>query len=1057
MKIIKKLFLVLFILIVLVLIAAVAIPYFYKDEIVDMAKTEINKTINADVNFNNVSLSLFKNFPNFTLGLDDFSVKGRDDFQDVTLVSTKSFQATLDLMSVIKSDIPVKIKGIHLVEPLVNIIVLKNGKANYDITKPSEATTTSESTGKTVVSLEEYSIQNGKIIYDDRKGGMYLNMTGLNHNGSGDIDDVQYDLRTKTAIDAMTVRMGNMNYLKKARTTLDAIFAIDMQANKYTLKENKFKINDLSINLDGFVQMENDDINMNIDFGAPSNSFKSVLSLIPGAYIKGYESVKANGDFKLNGFVKGTLNEKSIPKFQIYLDVKDADFQYPDLPMGIKNINTKIAINSPSSNLDRMTIDVSNFAMNLGNNPFSAVLHLKTPISDPDIDTKIKGVIDLSDLSKAFPMEGVKELSGIINADLVAKARMSDMDRKDYENINMSGSMVLSKMNYDATDMPLVHINSMMMNFSPKFVKVDNFDAKLGKSDIKASGRVDNILAWFSPEKTMTGDLVFQSNYFDANEWLADENSTDTPSQATPSDTTAVFDRFDFKLDGKINKLEYDTYTMTNNSLKGQFSPSSMEFQSFTTQIGKSDLSGSGNVKNVFAYLFDNEMITGDIKINSSFFDMNQFMTAEPVAETTTAPTNPDDLEPFLVPDNMKMNIAMNFKKLLYTDMVLDNLKGNIVVENKTASIKNAVTNTLGGQFGFEGTYDTKEKEKPTFDMAYNIKKMDFSKAFSTFNSIEKLAPIGKFIEGKFNSTMTMKGVLGKDMMPDLNTLTIDGFLNTIEAVIRNFKPLEKLGNSLNIDYFKSMKIKNSKNWFEIKNGMVTLKEFPYKYKDIDMVVGGKHGLTSDMDYNIKARIPRKLLEKGKAGKAVNTGIKLLESKASKLGINLKAGAFINTLINITGTITDPKISIKPLSSDGEDLSVKNVVENVVNQVKDTVKQVITKKVEVVKEDYKKKADAEIKKVMDAAQKQANRVKKEGKKRADQAKKLAYDKADELVSKAGINPLKKMAAKTAAKVAKKQADKVHKKAIDKTNQQADKIMDKANKQADGIRKKYKDK
>ena len=68
MKIIKKLFLVLFILIVLVLIAAVAIPYFYKDEIVDMAKTEINKTINADVNFNNVSLSLFKNFPNFTLG-----------------------------------------------------------------------------------------------------------------------------------------------------------------------------------------------------------------------------------------------------------------------------------------------------------------------------------------------------------------------------------------------------------------------------------------------------------------------------------------------------------------------------------------------------------------------------------------------------------------------------------------------------------------------------------------------------------------------------------------------------------------------------------------------------------------------------------------------------------------------------------------------------------------------------------------------------------------------------------------------------------------------------
>ncbi len=1057
MRIIKKIFIVLFVLILLVLIAAIAIPYFYKDEIVDMAKTEINKTINADVDFdNNISLSLFKNFPNFTLGINDFIVKGRAPFKDITLVSTKKFEATLDLMSVIKSEIPVKVKGIHLVEPLINIIVLKNGTANYDITNPSEATTTSESSGKTVLNLENYSIQNGKVVYDDKKGGIYLNIDGLNHNGSGNIDDVQYDLITKTVIDAMTLKMGNMSYLKKAKTSLDAIFAIDMNTNKYTLKENKFKINDLAVNLDGFVQLDKEDINMDIAFNAPSNTFKSVLSLIPGAYIKGYENVKANGDFKLNGFVKGTMNDQKMPAFKVDLDVKNGDFKYPDLPMGIKNINTKIAINSPSTQLDRMTIDIPNFTMDLGNNPFQAVLHLKTPISNPDIDTKIKGVIDLSDLSKAFPMEGVKALSGIIHADIIAKAKMSDMDRKDYENINMSGDMTISDMNYDATDMPPVHINSMKMDFSPKYVKVDNFDAKLGKSDLQAHGRVDNILAWFSPEKTMTGDLIFSSNYFDANEWLEENTSEPNPAPTTP-DTSAVFDRFDFKLDGKINKLDYDTYTMKNNTLKGQFSPTNMEFQSFTTQIGKSDLNGSGNIKNVFAYLFDNETLSGKIKLNSNFFDMNQFMTTEPVAENTPASTNPEDLEPFLVPENIMMDIAMNFKKMLYTDMVIDNLKGNVVVENKTASIKNAMMHTLGGQFGFEGSYDTKIKEKPTFDMAYNIKKMDFGKAFSTFNSFEKLAPIGKFIEGKFNSTMTMKGVLGKDMMPDLNTLTIDGFLNTINAVIKNFKPLEKLGNTLNLDYFKSLNLKNTKNWFEVKDGMVVLKDFNYKYKDIDMVIGGKHGLTSDMDYKINARIPSKLLEKGKVGQAANQGLKLLESKASKLGINLKTGEYIKTLINITGTMTHPKISIKPLGSDGKALSVKDVVDNVVTQVKDTVKQVVTQKVEAVKEDYKKKADAEIKKIMDTAKKQADRVKREGKKRADQAKKIAYNEADKLVKNAGMNPLKKIAAKTAAKVAKQQADKIHKKAIQKTNQQADKILAKARKQADAVRAKYKGK
>jgi hypothetical protein len=37
----------------------------------------------------------------------------------------------------------------------------------------------------------------------------------------------------------------------------------------------------------------------------------------------------------------------------------------------------------------------------------------------------------------------------------------------------------------------------------------------------------------------------------------------------------------------------------------------------------------------------------------------------------------------------------------------------------------------------------------------------------------------------------------------------------------------------LNIAELKSMDLKNSKNWFEIKQGVVELKEFDHNYKDI--------------------------------------------------------------------------------------------------------------------------------------------------------------------------------------------------------------------------------
>ena len=58
-----------------------------------------------------------------------------------------------------------------------------------------------------------------------------------------------------------------------------------------------------------------------------------------------------------------------------------------------------------------------------------------------------------------------------------------------------------------------------------------------------------------------------------------------------------------------------------------------------------------------------------------------------------------------------------------------------------------------------------------------------------------------------------MNGILGKDMIPDLSTLNLDGFFHTLEGVIDGFKPLQELSSKLNIeDKVKRLKIRDSKN-----------------------------------------------------------------------------------------------------------------------------------------------------------------------------------------------------------------------------------------------------
>lgn len=125
---------------------------------------------------------------------------------------------------------PLKINGIHLEKPEINVIVLKDGEANFDIAKPTderieqEAATTDYSGLQ--IHLKEYSITDGQIKFDDRQSDVFLELNDLDHSGTGNFTLDVFDLDTKTKIADITARQGGVTFLNKAQTALDATFNI---------------------------------------------------------------------------------------------------------------------------------------------------------------------------------------------------------------------------------------------------------------------------------------------------------------------------------------------------------------------------------------------------------------------------------------------------------------------------------------------------------------------------------------------------------------------------------------------------------------------------------------------------------------------------------------------------------------------------------------------------------------------------------------------------------------------------------------------------------------
>ncbi|MGB1217163.1 MAG: histidine kinase, partial [Saprospiraceae bacterium] len=523
-------------------------------------------------------------------------------------------------------------------------------------------------------------------------GGTFLDIAGLNHSGSGNFTEAIYDIATDTEINSLTARSGGTSYLSKAKLNADISVNADMNQMKFTLKENNIKLNALEVDAVGWVQSQGDDVNLDLDFKAPSTQFKHLLSMIPGAYTKDFAGVKADGSFTMSGNAKGTLNEKSLPAFNVNLGVKNGSFQYPDLPMGIKDIQTDIRVASKNSNLDLMTVDIPSFHMLLGQNPFDATLKLRTPISDPDVDATLKGKIILAELAKAFPMEGVKSLTGIITADVKAKTKMSYIDKEQYDKVDMEGNILIENMDYVADGMPKVLVQNMKMNFTPQNVKLENLNVKAGKSDIQADGTLDNILAYFSPGKTMTGNLKVRSKLFDANEWLPEETTEDTAPTPTaePVENAEVFDRFKFSLDAEMNKIVYEDYELVNSVAKGSFTPEEINLERLSTKMGKSDIAVDGKFTNIFGYLYDNEIIGGNINFKSNYLDLNELGGYEETAtaETVTESAPPvAETEIISVPDFLNMKVNADIKEVLFTNIKLKNVKGLVSVADERASL----------------------------------------------------------------------------------------------------------------------------------------------------------------------------------------------------------------------------------------------------------------------------------------------------------------------------------------------------------------------------------
>lgn len=638
----KKVFKIAAIVIGVLIVLLLALPFLFRGKIADLVKTEGNKMLNAEFDFASLDISLIRHFPQASLTLEDFWLKGKGDFANDTLVQAGELTATVNLFSLFGNS-GYDISRIYIEDTRLHAIVLPDGRANWDVMKSDSTATEETSAGSDAfrVKLQRVELDNVDLIYDDRQDKMYAEVEGLDLGCRGDLSGERSTLQLKGETQGVIYRMDGIPFLNRARITAKLDVDADFANGRYTLKDNTLTLNAIEANLDGWFQMKGAQTDMDVKLHTNDMGFKEVLSLIPAIYAKDFDQLKTDGTATLSAYAKGTLLGDTVPAFKVLLDVKNAMFRYPSLPTGVDQINVQACVENPGGSVDSTLVTIKPLSFRLADNPFTLNAVVKTPVSDPDFAVSARGTIDLGMIKQVYPLEDM-ELNGVVKADANVSGRLSYIEKEQYDAVKAGGTIALSNMKLKMKDMPDVDIRKSLLTFTPQYLQLSETTVNIGKNDLTADSRFENYMGYALKGSTLRGTLNLRSNHLNLNDFMS--SATDTTAVAADTTATAtsgegslliVPKNIDFAMQADMKQVLFDT--MTFNNVKGKLAVRGgkvdMQNLSLGTMGGNVLLNGSYSTADPKTPTFNAGLKMTDLGFAQTYKELNMVKQLAPVFE----------------------------------------------------------------------------------------------------------------------------------------------------------------------------------------------------------------------------------------------------------------------------------------------------------------------------------------------------------------------------------------------------------------------------------------
>lgn len=476
--------------ILLIVAIATIIVVFFEDEIEQYAIEKINEQINTKIEIRDVELSLIKKFPMASLEFKDAKCEevSTDDKKEY-IVEAKSIFLQFSIWDIFDGNY--QFKKISIEEGKIDLEIDKKGKRNFDILKKDTIQTKKNENFK----FNEFDFKNVHFSFVDKKLKQQYIAQIHRLDCSGNFSDNEFKLKSKGSITAESIKVKSDEFLKNNLIDLDV--ALQVNNSKKTCKIEKGDVSFQNMRLAVSGNFTTDSTAMiDLKFKGEDLNIQSFLSVLPEGYRTWEEQYKSNGDFYLEGIVKGKVNNGRFPKVQVNFGIKNAEIKFIETGVEMTDVNLKGYFDSGDDrNTSNTILSIQEFSSKMKNSTIAGNLYVKN-FDAPEIVFNINTTLDLEEFYQFFQNEQIEKISGIVNLQLTYEGKLASrtFGIQDFLNSKTNGRAIIQNLNLKLKQEKLDFKScNGEIDFENSLGKIKTFAGFIGSTDFSIQGNVDHL------------------------------------------------------------------------------------------------------------------------------------------------------------------------------------------------------------------------------------------------------------------------------------------------------------------------------------------------------------------------------------------------------------------------------------------------------------------------------------------------------------------------------------------------------------------------------------